>query len=213
MMEVLAHDAKNCVAALRMISMSFDPVRDDADLYRRRTLSAAEELMRLTTQIVRLMGQDASAPHPGRMRAAIADVLQDVERVVELRRALKNIHIHANIDADVHALADAFAVREILVNVMTNAIQHTPEGGTITVEANRRDDEVEIIIRDGGPGLATVVRSTPDTAEERTGIGLRLTKRLVARQSGRFSISTHPDGGAQVCIAFRAANGPPVTER
>jgi two-component system sporulation sensor kinase A len=209
-MEILAHDVKNCVGALRMMSMSYDGKQLDGEAYRRHTLAVADELVILSTQIVRTLRDDVPVHEP--VVVDVDDVLQEAVGVVDLRRSLKNIRIDRFVDGDVRVRADAFAVREILVNILTNAIQHTPDGGGVRVDVVRRGMDVDVVVHDDGPGV-TADRPSVDAAEDRTGVGLRLTQQLVARHHGRFEIGTHPNGGALVRIGFPAADGPRVNER
>ena len=108
--------------------------------------------------------------------------------------------------------ANATAVRQILLNLLTNALKFTPPGGEVRVVTGYLNDgAVFIVVRDTGEGIdeATLARSYDDGANELTaragggqGIGLRLVRRLAAENGAEFEIDTMPGRGTIVMLAF-----------
>lgn len=111
--------------------------------------------------------------------------------------------------------ADALRLKQILINLMTNATKFTPEGGSIEVLARSNPDEtLTITIKDSGCGMTeeeidyvmkpfTQIASSRSRDHEGTGLGLPITKALTLRQGGEFDISSTPDEGTVVSVTLR----------
>ncbi|HZU79496.1 MAG TPA: PAS domain S-box protein [Acidimicrobiales bacterium] len=123
--------------------------------------------------------------------------------------------VDAVLDApDLQAWADPDQFVQMLTNVLTNAYQAMPQGGTVHVRAYATDDELVIAVRDSGTGV------DPDTAARLfepffttkaagTGLGLVIVRRLVEAHGGTVTLDNARAGGAVVTIRLpRAATGP-----
>ena len=106
--------------------------------------------------------------------------------------------------------------RQVLVNLLTNALRFTPQQGTIHVQVLRKDREVEVRVADGGPGISPV--EIPhlferfyrgDQARSRgqggSGLGLAISKQLVEAHGGRIWAENDPSGGAIFVIRLPLA--------
>ncbi|MHB1217821.1 MAG: sensor histidine kinase [Alphaproteobacteria bacterium] len=123
-------------------------------------------------------------------------------------------------------LADERRFRQMLINVVNNAIKFTPEGGSVTVSAFRRaDGGVTVQTKDSGIGIApadmekalrpfTKLKADTVRSYEGAGIGLALTRQLVELHGGRIDLESEPGKGTTVCLLFpkertiEAANTP-----
>jgi PAS domain S-box-containing protein len=132
-------------------------------------------------------------------RAATAcDPLLRQQRV-ELRTALPEALPPLRIDRD--------RLSQALINLLENAVQHSPQGATVFLEALLHPGEaVEVTIRDSGPGVAP--DDLPHLFEPffsrragGTGLGLSIVQRIVEEHGGRVSAANHPGGGA--CLSIR----------
>ena len=113
---------------------------------------------------------------------------------------------------------DADRLEQALQNVAANAIRHTPEGGTVTLRAQRSDDYVQITVSDMGPGIdpehlphifdrfykADASRAgTP--IRSGSGLGLSIVRAIVHRHGGEISAANQPGGGAVFTLLLPAA--------
>ncbi len=116
------------------------------------------------------------------------------------------------------ALGDPLRLAQILNNVLSNAIRHTPEGGLVQLALRESGDWAEIEVRDSGPGIppealervferfyrADRARSR---AEGGTGLGLAIARQLAVAQRGSLTAANHPQGGAMFTLRLpRAAH-------
>jgi len=98
--------------------------------------------------------------------------------------------------------ADEPKLRQALVNLVLNAIQATPAGGTVRVVTGREDDDLCICVDDSGPGVPAAVRNRIfepffTTKDAGTGLGLPLVHAIVQQHGGTIALETSPQGGAR----------------
>ena len=108
---------------------------------------------------------------------------------------------------------DKLKLKQILINILSNAAKFTPDGGTITINLTSTDDDVTIAIADNGVGmspndipraLARFSQLHPSGVKESagTGLGLPLAKLLVELHGGNLSIESAPGKGTTVRITL-----------
>ena len=98
--------------------------------------------------------------------------------------------------------ADEPKLRQALVNLVLNAIQATPAGGTVRIVTGREDDDLCICVDDSGPGVPAAVRNRIfepffTTKDAGTGLGLPLVHAIVQQHGGTIALETSPAGGAR----------------
>ncbi len=107
--------------------------------------------------------------------------------------------------------ADAKRVRQILYNLLSNAVGFAPDGSTVTLSAERHQDAMWLRVRDQGPGVPPELGERVfDRFESRTagsrhrgvGLGLSIVRSLMALHGGSVSISPAPGGGTVVTCTF-----------
>ncbi|MDH3999332.1 MAG: ATP-binding protein [Desulfuromonadales bacterium] len=103
-------------------------------------------------------------------------------------------------------------IQQALLNLLLNALQAMPDGGTLEVNSERAADTVRISIADSGPGIAPEQRERifnpfVTSRESGTGLGLAITQRIVQGHDGRIDLETAPGEGARFTIIL------PVGER
>ena len=141
---------------------------------------------------------------------AIAQALTQVRA-----RALRDgIRLAKDIDPGLAEFeADERKLKQILVNILSNAVKFTPEGGRVEVRAALADDGVEISVTDTGIGIALEdqeaifeefrqVGSDYARKREGTGLGLALTKRLVELHGGEIRVDSAPGKGSTFMVTL-----------
>ncbi len=112
--------------------------------------------------------------------------------------------------------ADRRIVKQVLVNLLTNAIKFTPPGGKITIAAQRQNGHVALSVADTGIGMTAdevAQAAEPFYQADRslarrfggTGLGLTLVKAFVEQHGGRFAIASEPDAGTTIAVTFAVA--------
>jgi signal transduction histidine kinase len=152
----------------------------------------------------------------------LAEEVVKARRLIDLRADAAGLGVETVIaDGLPPLLADRRAVRQMLLNLLSNAVRFTPAGGRVTIAAaNGEDGGVTLSVADTGIGIAAqdiaralepfgqVVRGRGAGAlkSERsgTGLGLPLVKALIERHGGRFAIDSTEGRGTTVTLTFPA---------
>lgn len=120
----------------------------------------------------------------------------------------KQIRIDEKLDSPLTITADRLRFKEILYNLVSNAIKFTPEKGQITVECHEQPETVVVAVTDTGVGIHTSEQqaifdkfyqlgSTTRGVREGTGLGLAITKNLVEMHGGRIELKSAPGEGSR----------------
>ncbi|BCH17760.1 ATPase [Mesorhizobium sp. L-2-11] len=160
-------------------------------------------------------GAYATEPEPFRFVEAV----EMCQSMMSLQAEAKNIDLQAQIAPDAGEInADRRAVQQILINLVSNAIKFTPDGGDVVVGAKRIGSRLHFWVSDTGIGIAEEdfanlgkpfmqIQNDYTRRFEGTGLGLSLVKGLVALHEGTMSIESMPGEGTTVTISL-PVNGP-----
>ncbi len=168
---------------------------------------------------------DISKIEAGRMELTLADT--DIAEVVEsalttLRPLIekKRLDVSTTLDPRGPVIrADKVRLKQILYNVLSNAVKFTPEGGQIRVESHRVNDELELVVMDTGPGIApadqaklfqqfTQLQEHQTTGQTGTGLGLALVKHLTELHGGRVGVESEVGKGSRFIVRLPIAARP-----
>jgi PAS domain S-box-containing protein len=154
---------------------------------------------------------------------AACDLLDDVHRLVAPLAELKHISIDTRqSDEPLMVLGDEERVRQVLLNLVGNAIKFTHEGGRITLTTRHVTDRVDIDVRDDGPGIAPEKQDSIFDAfvqvdrrlsrpQEGVGLGLAISRDLARGMGGDVRVDSAPGQGSTFTLSLPAA--PPERER
>jgi two-component system cell cycle sensor histidine kinase PleC len=191
---------------------------------------SGQHLLNLINEILDISRIEAGRYELNEGALALAGVVEDCHRLMRLRAENKGLKIVEVFEPNLKRLwADERAVRQICLNLMSNAIKFTPAGGTITLKIGVTATGGQFLsVKDTGPGIPEseiprVLRSfgqgslAQQTAEGGTGLGLPITKGLAELHEGTFELKSKLRHGTEVTVTFprkRAMDAPPrVSER
>jgi signal transduction histidine kinase len=144
-------------------------------------------------------------------QVSLPQLVDDALRFVEHQPLFRGIQLQNCVPLDLPEItADANQLSQILMNLLLNAAQATPAGGSITVLADkmRFEDTVELRIRDTGTGIPEDVQPhvfEPFFTTKRgrgTGLGLSITRNYVKRHGGEIRLNSIPGNGTTVCVTL-----------
>lgn len=199
MAATVAHEVKNPLSAIKSIAQV---MREDEEVNREYArdlnliVGETDRLSRSVTQLLSFARRTPSSVSPSR-----ADEL--VRTVVELFKAEASgrgirIECHVETQSELDGTASA-AVRDALSNLLINAMQATPEGGQIDVEAKAGGRELLITVTDSGEGIAPDLRERIwepffTTKQRGTGLGLAIVRRRMEEAGGSARLAPAQDG-------------------
>jgi two-component system cell cycle sensor histidine kinase PleC len=144
-------------------------------------------------------------------RVDIGGVIEEVLRLVGPRAAEGKIAILREVEAMPPFKADKRALKQVFINIMSNAIKFTPEGGTVKISARTEHDRVRLQISDTGIGIPQgdieklgrpfeQVENQFTKSRGGSGLGLAISKSLIDLHGGRLVITSREGRGTTVTI-------------
>ena len=212
----IAHDFNNILAVIlnyahfvRRELPADSSLRDDVDQIRH----AAERASELTRQLLIFSRRDPTVPQTVDVNALV----QETERL--LRRTIgENVVLETSLCEDACFVeADPAQLEHVLLNLVVNARDAMPGGGTITIESKRAAGRVTLTVRDEGEGMEPEVAArafepffTTKPKGAGTGLGLATVYGTIASAGGEARIDSKPGAGTSVSFWLPAAAPPPA---
>lgn len=198
------------------------PVNDDQLETLQMVKSNGSHLLELINDVLDYAKVESGriTPHP--TEVLLGDLLVDISNVVRSQADAKGHKLELKKSDEVCAIScDRRHLRQMLINLLTNAIKYTPDGGTITLWVERAPgNKIKINVKDTGVGIERADRHRVFSAFERiehsysinqmgTGLGMPLTKRLAEVNSGTIDFSSKPGEGSHFWLLFPAIDYDP----
>jgi two-component system OmpR family sensor kinase len=220
LVEVVAHDLRNYLAPieLRLQTLRLMAQRNTPpESILREIERVFSSMRRLRTLVSELL--DVARLDHGLFRIQ-PDLLDVVTLVQESARALETPHASIKVRVQsagrILALADGARVRQCIDNLIANAIEKSPEGGTVTItiatETTRDGERARIQVSDEGPGVSPEIlpriferHATSKGQGGGLGLGLYLAKRIAELHGGELSLESKPGEGARFMLSLPCA--------
>jgi two-component system sensor histidine kinase BaeS len=141
----------------------------------------------------------------------VADLLQGVVASFDLQAEIQGQTLELNVSPDLPPVnVDPQRIRQVVANLVSNALRHAPESGRVAVDADRHAGEMQISVADNGPGIAA--KDLPHvfdrfwraggTRVDGSGLGLAIARELVRAHGGRIWVESVPGQGSTFHIAL-----------
>ncbi|OLB88052.1 MAG: response regulator [Chloroflexi bacterium] len=184
-------------------------------------MTSGKHLLGLINDILDLSKVEAGQMELRLNMMSVAESVDQVTKTVEPLLAKKNIKVTTSVAGAGDILADAGKVKQMLLNLVSNAIKFTPDGGTVTISALRIKDTIEISVADTGIGIAEEDQKSifqefhqldqgPGRKHEGTGLGLALTRRFARLHGGDVRVTSRVNKGSvfTLSLPIRGAAAP-----
>jgi signal transduction histidine kinase len=169
-------------------------------------LEAGKHLLSLINDVLDLAKIEAGRMELELSTVAIPEILRSAVSMLSERAARGGVALDLDTEPqEITITADERRVRQIVFNLVSNAVKFTPSGGRVDISALAEDGRVEIAVTDTGPGirpeeLETIFeefeQATDGKKAEGTGLGLPLSRRLVELHGGRLWVESEPGKGS-----------------
>jgi len=183
----------------------YGPLNDRQQRYVTHIHTGGKHLLKLISDILDLSKIEAGRMELTREHVTVASAFAEVISGLHPLAEKKSQALLQKVEPNLHVYADAMRFKQILMNLVANAIKFTPEDGRIELVARRVEDQVRMEVRDNGPGIppdqqqrifeAFVRLTQTGSATEGTGLGLAITSRLVELHGSKLGIESQPGEG------------------
>lgn len=205
----IAHEIRNPLTVIKMLIQSIQA----------RTKGEASELLRKDTEIVaekvlqmeKIVNQVLSMGRPGEMSLTCVDLqdcLEETLSFMRFRLAQQKVQLKTQYDKQIPPLfLDKGQISQVFLNIVLNAIQAMPGGGTLTVSLKRSLDKIYVQFQDTGVGIAEdhlphLFQPFFTSKKEGTGLGLAIVQRIVEAHSGGIYVQSEVGKGTTFAIEF-----------
>lgn len=199
MAAAIGHEVRNPLTTVRGYLQyycrkdAFTPYREQLDIM-------IEELDRanaIITEFLSLAKNKAVSLEPTNLN----QIIQSLVSLLQPDALLRGINLELELEDIPRVLADNKEMRQCILNLVTNAMDATPKGGTVVISTAEDKDHVILTVRDNGPGISPEVKGklgTPflTTKENGAGLGLAVCYRIAERHRAKIGIETGPEGTA-----------------
>ncbi|MBW3664355.1 MAG: sensor histidine kinase [Actinobacteria bacterium] len=182
---------------------------------------SAQQLLALVNDILELVRAEAGSIDVALEVIDVHDVIDDLRPTIEALARSSELALTLAIDDPLPPVrADDRRLREVLLNLVDNAVKYTPAGGAVSIDVTADADRVRIAVTDTGVGMPQdagerifepfyrVPGARTQRGQASSGLGLALSKRLIEAQGGTIAFTSQPEEGSTFVVTLPAVPEP-----
>ena len=209
-----SHDLRTPLANMQAMLEALEDGLADADEYVPSLREQVRVLSQLVDDLFELARIDADALTLELRLLPVAPVVRASLLGVEPEARMRHVRLASEVDGELTARFAPEKVERVLMNLLTNALRHTPTDGAVAVRVDPMPGEVRVAVEDSGDGLDPEARARMferfwrgDAARSSrgAGLGLAIARGLVEAHGGRIWAEEREGGGARVCFTLPAS--------
>ena len=226
----VSHDLRTPLASMQgyieTLLLKGDRLSDeDKRQYLEIARSHGQQLSSLVAELFELAKLDSGSVAPHREAFSIAELAQDVTQKFRLQADEQQVRLEPELCAGLPFVdADIAMIERVLENLIDNALDHTPSGGSVRVHLSNGSGRVQVRVRDTGTGIAAndlphvfdrfYRGETANQDGQRNGLGLAIVKRILELHGSDVDVTSMPGKGTEFRFALESAPGqrPPGTD-
>lgn len=197
-----AHEVRNPLTGVRSLAQRLEEEEIGPEKRRQYAGLIVREIGRVEGIVARLLGIARRTPvtGDGREPTPLEPLFEDLRLLVASRADHAGVELRVDADA-LSARAPRESLAQVLLNLLLNAVAHSPQGGVVELAAAVRGNRVEILVRDQGTGVPAADR--PHVFEAlysgtgSTGLGLAVVRRIADENGWSVAVGDAPGGGAE----------------
>lgn len=207
MAAIMAHEVRTPLGILHTTAQLLQRDRNLDSRSQDMTRMILEESRRLERLVSTLL--DCASPRPPQIRPQ--DVHELIGRTLELLQGQarkKSVNLRQQLRAEPSTVrCDGELIVQVLLNLVLNAIQMVPHGGTVDLATDRSGNSLQITVSDDGPGIPREIRNRVfdpffTTRNGGIGLGLTVTHQIILTHGGSIAVDNGPAGGARFTLTL-----------
>ena len=211
----VSHELRTPLAHIRLFAELLQRGQLNSEEQRHRSARVIDqEARRLTFLVENVLNFSRGERHAQHLTLDRIDLATEIRDVIDSFQPLaqaRHVTVRSDLPPRLSAMADRGALRQILLNLLDNAVKYGPAGQTVRVGGAREEDAVRIWVDDEGPGVPEEFRRKilqpyyrlerdAESAIGGSGIGLAVVEELVRMHDGRIVVEDAPSGGARFLV-------------
>jgi len=208
----LAHDLRTPMTRLRITAEAAIRSKQGEQKLRESLIDCVDESERILLILNTIL--DVSEAENGAMelnpeQLDLPPLIEDIAEMYRYAAEEKNISVHTSCSEELNLLADRHRFRQVLANLLDNAIKYTPPGGRVNIVAENLEQNVRITVRDTGMGINDhelnyiwehLYRGDKSRSKRGVGLGLSLVKAIVGAHAGYVEVHSKPGTGSSFSV-------------
>ena len=206
-----SHDLRTPLANMKAMLEAIEDGLAQPEEYVPVLSEQVDALALLVDDLFELARIDAGALTLELRRLPVAPVVSSSLRSIEAEARSRHVRLDADVDAEITAHFAPEKLERVLMNLLTNALRHTPSDGAVVVLVEPQPNGVRVAVEDTGNGLDAEARERmferfwrgdQSRSSRGAGLGLAIARGLVEAQGGRIWAENREGGGARVCFTL-----------
>jgi signal transduction histidine kinase len=207
----VAHEVKNPLAGLLLYSLH---LKDKSSNFSESQIYLLDKIVNTINHLNSRVEQILGFARPVSLTLHSEDLNQIVNDILELLRPqLKANQVKVRLSSEAqpaYAMLDQTSLRGALMNLMLNAIEAMPDGGTLSIVLHQSEESLRLEIADTGRGIGEaeakkIFEPFYTTKEQGLGLGMPYAKKIIDQHGGTISVSSQPGKGTTISIVLAAA--------
>jgi signal transduction histidine kinase len=206
MATAIAHEIKNPLSSLKGFTQLQQEKDKGDEQYYPIMLNEIDRINSIVNDLLILGKPNTAVKTPKKL----VNIIDYVISVVDPHAQRKDIHIQNETDQSTVLLCDENQMKQVFINLIKNAMEAMPDGGTVTIVSEIIDDRAFISVKDEGCGippekLAKLGEPFYTTKQNGNGLGLMVSKKIIEEHEGTFNIESQLERGTSVIITLPIA--------
>jgi signal transduction histidine kinase len=208
-----SHDLRTPLANMQAMLEAIEDGLAEPEDYLPALRDQVRALSTLVDDLFELARIDSGALTLELREAKLAVLVDDCLRGLEAEARSRQVSLESRVGEEVTALCAPEKVERVLLNLLVNALRHTPSDGSVAVRVEPETAGVRVVVEDTGDGLSPESlrrmferfwRGDPARSARGAGLGLAIARGLVEAHGGRIWAENRPGGGARVSFTLPA---------
>ena len=217
----MSHDIRtpmNAIIGFTSLAQTHLDDKEMLDSYLKKISSSSEYLLSLINDVLDMSRIESGKFKIEESSVYLPSILDDIRDIVSSNVSKKQLNLNINIVdlKDTNVLTDPLKLKQVLLNVVANAIKFTPSGGYVNLSLVQKDDSgnYDFIVEDNGIGISKdfqehifeqFAREATSTISgvQGTGLGLSISKAIVDMMGGSISVESESGKGSKFTISLR----------
>lgn len=213
--QALAHELKAPLSAIRGAAelLGEDMPREERMRFIANLRAESERMQRVVERLLELSALEARQGRVDFVTVDLRSVLDEAVAQAQNIAGQRRVELATAAGGPVHVSGERFLLTQAIGNLLQNAIEFSPAGGTVSLTIESDPAMFRVTVEDGGPGIPTFALEKvfdrfyslprPDTGRKSSGLGLSIVREIARLHGGDVTLENRPGGGTRATLSLR----------